>query len=142
MATRTDILNGGIAPMAWNGTYGLVPVRKRVDIAAIIAESGAIATGDVFQLFTMPANFKPVQSTIVVIRPDTGSGSLTAALGAATYGLTTARDLKAAAATITAEAATAAEVEAVHGGRARVVLRVHKASRRISKTSCVAGRTS
>ena len=117
MATRTDILNGGIAPMAWNGTYGLVPVRKRVDIAAIIAEFGAIATGDVFQLFTMPANFKPVQSTIVVIRPDTGSGSLTAALGAATYGLTTARDLKAAAGTVydnvpAAETVLAAETTA------------------------------
>lgn len=93
MATRNDILEGGISPMTWNGTYGLVPVRKRVDLAAIIAEGGAIATGDVFNLFTMPANFKPVQSSLVVIKPNTTAGALTVALGASTYGLTTARSI-------------------------------------------------
>ena len=116
MSTRTDILNGGIAP-TFNGTYGLVAVRKRIDLAEIIAEFGAIATGDVFQLFTMPAAFKPVQSAIVVIEPDTGSGSLTAALGASTYGLTTARNLKAVKGTVydnvpAAETVLAAETTA------------------------------
>ena len=117
MATRTDILDGGIAPMTWNGSYGLVPVRKRVDLAAIIAEFGAITTGDVFNLFTMPANFKPVQSSLVVIKADTGSSTLTAALGASTYGLTTARSLKAVAGTVydnvpAAETVLAAETTA------------------------------
>lgn len=99
MATRTDVFNGGIAP-TWNGAYGLVATRKRVDLAQVIAEFGAIATGDVFQLFTMPKGFKPTASSFVVIKPDTGSGSLVVTPGATTYGLATTADLKAAIGTV------------------------------------------
>ena len=99
MATRTDIFAGTAYP-SFNGTYGAVAVRCRVDLAAIIAEFGAIATGDVFKLFTLPKGFKPMGGALTVIKADTGSGSLTAALGSTDYGVTTARNLKAAAGTV------------------------------------------
>lgn len=98
MSTRTDIFAGTIYP-SFNGTYGLVTARCRVDLAAIVAEFGAILTGDVFKLFTLPKGFKPVDAALTVITPETGSTTLTAKMGATTYGVTTARDLKAAAAT-------------------------------------------
>ena len=98
MATRTDIFAGTVYP-SFNGTYGLVTARCRVDLAAIIAEFGAIATGDVFKLFTLPKGFKPVAAGITVVKADTGSGALVAALGATSYGTTATADLQAAAGT-------------------------------------------
>ena len=99
MATRTDIFAGTVYP-SFNGTYGAVTARCRIDLAAIIAEFGAIVTGDVFKLFTLPKGFKPISGGLTVIKADTGSGTLTAALGSTAYGVTTARDLKAAAGTV------------------------------------------
>lgn len=99
MSTRTDIFAGTVYP-SFNGTYGAVTARCRVDLAAIIAEFGAITTGDVFKLFTLPKGFKPMAGGLTVIKADTGASTLTAQLGSTDYGVTTARDLKAAAGTV------------------------------------------
>ena len=99
MATRTDIFAGTAYP-SFNGTYGSVVARCRVDLAAIIAEFGAIATGDKFKLFTLPKGFKPISGGLVVIKPDTGSGTLTARLDSTDYGVATERNLQAAAGTV------------------------------------------
>lgn len=99
MATRTDIFAGTVYP-SFNGTYGAVTARCRVDLAAIVAEFGAITNGDVFKLFTLPKGFKPMGGGLTVIKPETGSTTLTAALGSTDYGVTTARSLKAAAGTV------------------------------------------
>ena len=99
MATRTDIFAGTVYP-SFNGTYGAVTARCRVDLAAIIAEFGAISTGDVLKLFTLPKGFKPISGGLTVIKADTGSGTLTARLGSTAYGVATERNLKAAAGTV------------------------------------------
>lgn len=99
MSIRTDIFAGTVYP-SFNGTYGAVTARCRIDLAAIIAEFGAILTGDVLKLFTLPKGFKPISGGLTVIKPDTGSGTLTVRLGATDYGVATERNLKAAAGTV------------------------------------------
>lgn len=99
MSTLSTLLSGVAGPGA-NGTFGLVAVRKKVYLADLAEAGVTLANGDVLNLLTLPAGFKPVAASIAVISPDTGTGTLTAAFGATSYGVQTARSLKADAGTV------------------------------------------